>query len=69
MKIPLTEAIRKLRLAITYAEDGGLMDAAARAREAIELLYQEHTRRAVILRSLEAKPPANKRAATKGRSR
>jgi hypothetical protein len=68
VKTPLTEAIRKLRLAIAYAENGGLNDATARAREAIELLYQEHTRRAAILRSLEAKPPA-KQAATKRRNR
>jgi hypothetical protein len=69
MKTPLTEAIRKLQLAVTYAEDGGLIDATARAREAIELLHLEHKRRAAILRSLEAKPPAKKRAATKGRNR
>jgi hypothetical protein len=69
MKTPLTEAIRKLRLAITYAEDGGLIDATARAREAIELLHQEHNRRAAILRSLKAKPPAKKRPAAKERNR
>jgi hypothetical protein len=69
MKIPLTEALRKLQFAITYAEDGGLIDAAARAREAIDLLHQEHKRRAAILRSLAATPPAKKRAATKGRKR
>jgi hypothetical protein len=69
MKTPLTEAIRKLRLAITYAEDGGLIDATARAREAIELLHQEHKRRAAILRSLEAKPPAKKCPAAKERNR
>lgn len=69
MKTRLTEAIRKLQLAITNAEDGGLIDAAARTREAIDLLYQEHNRRTAMLRSLEAKPSAKKRAATKERNR
>ena len=67
MTIPLTEALRKLQLAITYAEDGGLIDAAARAREAIELLHQERKRRAAILHSLEATRPAKKHTAIKGR--
>lgn len=49
------EAIRKLRLAITYAEDGALYTAATIATEAARTLQLAHTHQVEVIQQATAK--------------